>query len=161
MSSSSPTTPSPSQPPETETATTTETNNNGGGSQQLPSTQEEPEVFTNINEQAQTDSGNDVSDSASEGNKSRAGVVAAVVIVVLLLIGGGIVVAVVILVLCLCNRDKSLESGRRSRLFGIGELYVAKLLYELFILSTETLQNTPNRIIYGNNLSNNSQNAHT
>ena len=57
--------------------------------------------------------------------------VAAVVIVLLLLIGGGIVVAVVVLVLYLRNRDKSLESGRRSRLFGIGELYVAKLLYEL------------------------------
>ena len=54
--------------------------------------------------------------------------VAAVVIVLLLLIGGGVAVAIVVLVLCLCKRDKSLESGRRSRLFGIGELYVAKLL---------------------------------
>ena len=55
--------------------------------------------------------------------------VAAVVIVLLLLIGAGVAVAVVVLVVYLRKRDKSLGNGRRSGLFGIGELYthVARL----------------------------------
>jgi preprotein translocase subunit SecG len=64
-------------------------------------------------------------------------VVAAVVVVLLLLVGAGVAVVVVVLVLYLRKRDKSLGGcfeGRRSRLFGIGELYII-----LFILYTEAL----------------------
>ena len=109
-SSSTPTTPSPSQPPETATRS------NGGAA---PSSTQGSD---NIIEQKQNDSGNDVDNSASKGNK---GVVVAVVIVLLLLIGAGVAVAIVVLVLYLRKRDKSLTScfkGRGSGLFGIGEL---------------------------------------
>lgn len=110
-SSSAPTTPSPSQPPETTTRS------NGGAA---PSSTQGPD---NIIEQKQNDSGNDVDNSASKGNKK--GVVVAVVIVLLLLIGAGVAVAIVVLVLYLRKRDKSLTccfKGRGSGLFGIGEL---------------------------------------
>lgn len=52
-------------------------------------------------------------------------------IVLLLLIGAGVAVAVVVLVLYLRKRDKSLAScfkGRGNGLFGIGEVFVARLL---------------------------------